>query len=77
MNVLTERECVTQFHFQPISEIGSSLRTLNTSRRTSGLFPILYHTDAAQAVSKIIVNVDELGVDYLTIAGHKVLEHEE
>jgi cysteine sulfinate desulfinase/cysteine desulfurase-like protein len=30
------------------------------------------HTDAAQAIGKIQVDVEELGVDYLTIVGHKV-----
>lgn len=30
------------------------------------------HSDAAQAVSKIPVDVQALGVDYLTIAGHKL-----
>ncbi len=33
---------------------------------------ILVHTDAAQSVGKIPVRVDELGVDLLTIAGHKL-----
>jgi cysteine desulfurase len=33
---------------------------------------VLLHTDAAQAVGKVRVNVDELDVDLLTIAGHKM-----
>lgn len=32
---------------------------------------IPFHTDAAQSVGKIPTGVDELGVDLLTIAGHK------
>lgn len=33
---------------------------------------VLFHTDAAQSVGKIPTRVDELGVDFLTIAGHKL-----
>ena len=33
---------------------------------------VLVHTDAAQSVGKIATNVDALGVDLLSIAGHKV-----
>jgi cysteine desulfurase len=33
---------------------------------------ILFHTDAAQSVGKVPTRVDELGVDLLTVAGHKL-----
>jgi cysteine desulfurase len=33
---------------------------------------VLVHTDAAQTVGKIPVRIDELGVDLLTLAGHKM-----
>src|SRR6266566_607826 len=33
---------------------------------------VLVHTDAAQSVGKIQTRVDELGVDMLTVAGHKL-----
>ena len=33
---------------------------------------VLFHTDAAQSLGKLPVNVDELGIDLLTIVGHKL-----
>lgn len=33
---------------------------------------VLVHTDCAQSVGKIPVNVDDLGIDLLSIAGHKI-----
>ena len=32
----------------------------------------LFHTDAAQAVGKVVVDVEGLGVDLLTVVGHKM-----
>lgn len=33
---------------------------------------VLFHTDAAQSVGKVSVDVDALGVDLLTVVGHKL-----
>jgi cysteine desulfurase len=46
---------------QPVAEIGAITREAG----------VLLHTDAAQSVGKIPVNVAELQVDFLTVAGHK------
>ena len=49
------------------------MRKLNASlmKSNSKAFKILTHTDAAQAIGKIYVDVQDLGCDYLTIVGHK------
>jgi cysteine desulfurase len=47
---------------QPIREISKIARAHD----------VLFHTDAAQSVGKIATKVDELGVDLLSVAGHKV-----
>ena len=47
---------------QPIREIAAIARGHG----------ILVHTDAAQSLGKVAVNVRELGVDLLTVAGHKL-----
>ncbi len=47
---------------QPISEIGKIARE----------YGVVFHTDAAQSVGKIPTKIDELGVDLLSIAGHKM-----
>ena len=47
---------------EPIAEIGRLAKTHD----------IVFHTDAAQSVGKISVDVQKLEVDFLSIAGHKV-----
>lgn len=47
---------------QPIAEISAIAREHH----------VLMHTDAAQSVGKIVVDVEEMKVDFLTIAGHKL-----
>lgn len=57
---------------QPIPEISRRVKALNQERAASGLPAVLLHTDAAQALGKRRVDVEDLGVDFLTIVGHKV-----
>uniref|UniRef100_U3CXA8 Selenocysteine lyase n=1 Tax=Callithrix jacchus TaxID=9483 RepID=U3CXA8_CALJA len=56
----------------PVPEISQRIKALNQERAAAGLPPILVHTDAAQALGKRRVDVEDLGVDFLTIVGHKV-----
>ncbi|KAM7339700.1 hypothetical protein ACRRTK_000315 [Alexandromys fortis] len=55
----------------PVPEISRHIKALNQSRVASGLPRVLVHTDAAQALGKRRVDVEDLGVDFLTIVGHK------
>lgn len=55
----------------PVPEISQRIQALNQRRAASGLPRILVHTDAAQALGKRRVDVEDLGVDFLTIVGHK------
>lgn len=65
---------------QPVGEISRQLKELgltkwdeSSAQYSSGSrhCPLFVHTDAAQAIGKIRVDVEELQVDYLTIVGHK------
>jgi len=47
---------------QPVAEIGALCRDKG----------VLFHTDAAQAVGKVPVDVDAMKIDLLSISGHKI-----
>lgn len=57
---------------QPIQEIGGYLRKLNEERVKDKLPKIIFHTDAVQAAPYLDCNVDKLGVDLLSLSGHKI-----
>ncbi|XP_061539052.1 selenocysteine lyase isoform X1 [Phycodurus eques] len=52
----------------PVGEISERVRSLKQQDKR---VRVLIHTDAAQALGKIPVDVKQLGVDYLTVVGHK------
>jgi cysteine desulfurase len=53
------------------NEIGTiqDIKEIATLAKASGAW---MHTDAVQTLGKIPVNVDDLGVDYLTVSAHKI-----
>lgn len=54
---------------QPISEIGRLVKKIK--KQNKQIFPF-FHTDAAQAVNYLDCNVEKLGVDLLSLSGHKI-----
>lgn len=52
---------------QPIAQISELLKRLNQNRENK----IAFHTDAVQAINYLDCDVQKLGVDFLTLSGHK------
>lgn len=66
---MTSVNYISSVVIKPIREI---CQRVKSAKRSPSSPRILLHTDAAQAIGKIRVDAQELGVDYLTIVGHKV-----
>ena len=56
---------------QANNEVGT-IQPIEDCARMAHEHGILFHTDAAQSIGKVPTGVNELGVDLLSIAGHKV-----
>lgn len=70
-----EREITPQTILVSVMHANNEVGTLQPVARLAEIahrVGALMHSDAAQSAGKIAVNVDQLGVDLLSIAGHKL-----
>jgi cysteine desulfurase len=54
------------------NEVGTIEPIRELAQLTHSKSPAVFHSDATQALGKVEVNVEELGVDLLTVSAHKV-----
>jgi cysteine desulfurase len=66
-----ERRTVLVSIMHANNEVGT-LQPIREIAAIAGQHGVLMHTDAAQSVGKLGVNVDDLRVDLLSVAGHKL-----
>jgi cysteine desulfurase len=66
--ITPETALVTIMHSN--NEVGT-IQDVKELARIAASRGVLFHTDAAQSVGKVRMSVEELGVDFMTVAGHK------
>lgn len=67
--IATDTQLISIMHAN--NEVGT-IQPISDCSDIAGEHGIVFHTDAAQSIGKVSTRVDELGVDMLTIAGHKL-----
>ncbi len=67
--ITTDTQLISIMHAN--NEVGT-IQPISDCSRIAREHGIMFHTDAAQSVGKVSTRVDQLGVDLLTIAGHKL-----
>lgn len=66
--ITPETVLVTIMHAN--NEVGT-IQDISRLAKVASSRGVLFHTDAAQSFGKVRCRVDDLGVDFLTVAGHK------
>lgn len=57
---------------EPIEDIGNFLYDNNKTREKRKLDRIYFHSDVVQAFGKILIDVDKMKIDSMSISGHKI-----
>ncbi len=68
-SIRSETTLITVMHAN--NEVGT-IQPIEEIAKIASEYSITFHTDAAQSVGKIEIDVQKMGVDLLTIAGHKL-----
>ena len=66
--ITPETALVTIMHSN--NEVGT-IQDIKELARIAASRGVLFHTDAAQSAGKVRLQLEELGVDFMTVAGHK------
>ncbi len=69
-NAMTDRTILVSI-MHANNEVGT-IQPIGEIARITRQHGVLFHTDAAQSLGKIPTRVSQLGVDFLSLAGHKV-----